>query len=164
MPIKIDAVDARILDFLQEDASLAVAEIAEQVGLSSSPCWRRIKRMEENGLIQSRVTLLDRGALGLGFEVVANVKLALPSNDNLTAFEKLVSTWPEVMECMTVTGAVDYIIRVTTTDMHAYDRFLRDKLLGSALVSDVQSRIIINVSKRTTALPLDLIHQAGSAS
>ena len=103
--------------------------------------------MEEAGIIQGRVTLLDRQSLGLGFEVVANVKLALPSKENLEAFEELVRKWPEVMECMTVTGAVDYIIRVTTTD----------KLLGSALVSDVQSRIIINVAKRTTAVPLGLV-------
>lgn len=113
--------------------------------------------MEEAGIIRGRVTLLDRNALGLGFEVFANVKLALPSKENLEAFEAMVFQWSEVMECMTVTGAVDYIIRVTTTDMHAYDAFLRSKLLGSGLVSDVQSRIIINTAKRTTALPLGLI-------
>lgn len=157
MPNVLDKIDAKILDLIQRDASLSVAEIAERVGLSSSPCWRRIKRLEEAGTIQGRVTLLDRQALGLGFEVIANVKLALPSKDNLVAFEALVAKWPEVMECMTVTGAVDYIIRVATTDMHAYDNFLREKLLGSALVSDVQSRIIINVAKRTTALPLGLV-------
>lgn len=153
----LDTIDAKILDLIQKDASLSVADIAERVGLSSSPCWRRIKRMEEAGIIQGRVTLLDRQSLGLGFEVVANVKLALPSKENLEAFENLVRKWPEVMECMTVTGAVDYIIRVTTTDMYAYDKFLREKLLGSALVSDVQSRIIINVAKRTTAVPLGLV-------
>jgi len=113
--------------------------------------------MEEAGIIKGRVTILDRQSLGLGFEVVANVKLALPSNENLEAFEALLNKWPEVMECMTVTGAVDYIIRITTTDMYAYDSFLREKLLGSALVSDVQSRIVLNVAKRTTALPLGLI-------
>jgi DNA-binding Lrp family transcriptional regulator len=153
----LDTIDAKILDLIQKDASLSVADIADRVGLSSSPCWRRIKRMEEAGIIQGRVTLLDRNALGLGFEVIANVKLALPSKDNLRAFETLVGQWPEVMECMTVTGAVDYIIRVSTTDMHSYDSFLREKLLGSALVSDVQSRIVINVAKRTTALPLGLV-------
>lgn len=157
MPNSLDAIDAKILDLIQKNASLSVAEIADRVGLSSSPCWRRIKRMEEAGIIQGQVTLLDRTSLGLGFEVVANVKLALPSKDNLVAFENLVRGWPEVMECMTVTGAVDYIIRVTTTDMHAYDNFLREKLLGSALVSDVQSRIVVNIAKRTTALPLGLI-------
>ena len=120
--------------------------------------------MEEAGIIQGRVTLLERSSLGLGFEVVANVKLALPSKENLEAFEALVQRWPEVMECMTVTGAVDYIVRITTTDMHAYDAFLREKLLGSALVSDVQSRIVINVAKRTTALPLSLVSNYVSAS
>ena len=113
--------------------------------------------MEEAGIIQGRVTLLDRQTLGLGFEVIANVKLALPSKENLEAFEERVAKWPEVMECMTVTGAVDYIIRVATTDMYAYDKFLREKLLGSALVSDVQSRIIIDVAKRTTAVQLGLV-------
>lgn len=151
----LDTIDTRILALIQEDAALSVAEIAEQVGLSSSPCWRRIKRMEESGIITRRVTLLDSQKLGLDFEVVANVKLSLPSRENLSAFESLVQGWPEVIECMTVTGAVDYIIHVVTTDMHAYDAFLRDKLLGSALVSDVQSRIIIRVAKRTTAMPLE---------
>lgn len=153
----IDAVDAKILDLIQRDAALSVAEIAERVGLSSSPCWRRIKRMEETGTIKGRVTILDAPRLGLGFEVYANVKLALPSRENLEAFEAMIQDWAEVTECMTVTGAIDYIIHVVTTDMHAYDNFLREKLLGSALVSDVSSRIIVRVSKRTTALPLDMI-------
>ncbi len=155
----LDSVDARILDIIQRDASLSVAEIAERVGLSSSPCWRRIKRMEESGFIRGRVTLIDNRALGLDFEVIASVKLSLPSRANLEAFEAMIQDWPEVMECMTVTGAVDYMMHIVTTDMHAYDNFLRDKLLGSALVSDVQSRIVIRVAKRTTALPLGLVRQ-----
>ena len=162
MPNSIDSVDAKILDLLQSNAGLSVAEIAEKVGLSSSPCWRRIKRMEEQGVIQKRVTLLDRNLLGLDFEVVASVKLALPNRDNLNAFEAMVQDWSEVSECMTVTGAVDYVIRVVTTDMHAYDEFLRDKLLGSALVSDVQSRIVVRVAKRSTSLPLELLEQSPS--
>lgn len=151
----LDAIDTRILALIQDDAALSVADIADKVGLSSSPCWRRIKRMEETGIITRRVTLLDTQKLGLDFEVVANVKLSLPSRENLEAFEGLVQSWPEVTNCMTVTGAVDYIIHVLTTDMHAYDEFLRSKLLGSGLVSDVQSRIIIRVAKRTTAVPLE---------
>ena len=164
MAQEMDAVDAKILDLIQRDAGLSVAEIAERVGLSSSPCWRRIKRLEEAGIILGRVTLLDRQQLGLDFEVVASVKLALPTWENLVAFEALVQHWAEVVECMTVTGAVDYVIRILTTDMHAYDNFLRDKLLGSALVSDVQSRIIINVAKRTTAMPLGLVSDFVPAS
>ena len=161
MPEQLDAVDTKILELIQNDASLSVADIADKVGLSSSPCWRRIKRMEEQGVIERRVTLLDRDRLGLNFEVIASVKLALPNRENLDAFERLVQDWEEVSECMTVTGAVDYVIHVTTTDMHAYDDFLRDKLLGSALVSDIQSRIVIRVAKRTTALPLGLIARTG---
>ncbi|MEO1101561.1 MAG: Lrp/AsnC family transcriptional regulator [Pseudomonadota bacterium] len=157
MSEELDPTDAKILDLIQKDAALSVADIAERVGLSSSPCWRRIKRMEETGVIQRRVTLLDTKQLGLNFEVVANVKLALPSKDNLEAFENMIQNWSEVTECMTVTGAVDYVVHIVTTDMHAYDDFLREKLLGSSLVSDVQSRIVIRVSKRTTALPLGLI-------
>jgi len=113
--------------------------------------------MEEAGFIRGRVTILDNFSLGLNFEVIASVKLALPNRENLEAFENMIQAWPEVTECMTVTGQVDYMIHVVTTDMHAYDNFLRDKLLGSALVSDVQSRIVIRVAKRTTALPLELV-------
>ena len=157
MPNQLDQVDAKILELIQEDAGLSVADIAEQVGLSSSPCWRRIKRMEEQGFIDKRVTLLDRKQLGLDFEVFASVKLGLPNRDNLAAFEAMVQDWTEVTECMTVTGAVDYVVHIVTTDMHAYDDFLRDKLLGSSLVSDVQSRIVVRVAKRSTSLPLNLL-------
>lgn len=161
---ELDGVDARILELIQRDASLSVAEIADRVGLSSSPCWRRIKRMEEAGFIRGRVTLIDNHALGLDFEVIASVKLSLPSRENLEAFEAMVQNWQEVVECMTVTGAVDYMMHIITTDMHAYDNFLRDKLLGSKLVSDVQSRIVIRVAKKTTALPLGLVRQTAKSS
>jgi DNA-binding Lrp family transcriptional regulator len=154
MSTELDTIDIRILDLIQEDASLSVADIADKVGLSSSPCWRRIKRMEEAGVISKRVTLLDPHQLGLAFEVIASVKLQLPTRDNLEAFESAVSAMPEVVDCATVTGAVDYMIRIVTTDMQAYDDFLRDRLLSLGLVSDVQSRIVIRVAKRTTAVPL----------
>jgi Lrp/AsnC family transcriptional regulator len=153
----LDPIDAKILDLIQRDAALSVSELADRVGLSSSPCWRRIKRMEEQGIIDKRVTLLNHDKLGLNFSVVANVKLQLPSRENLEKFEQAVRKWPEVIECMTVTGAVDYVMRVVTTDMHAYDNFLRDKILALGLVSDIQSRIIVNVCKRTTAAPLGLV-------
>ncbi len=157
MSPELDQIDARILDLLQTDASLSVAEIADKVGLSSSPCWRRIKRLEDTGVITRRVTLLDREALGLRFEAILSVKLQMPTRDNLAAFEAAVSKWPEVVDCVTVTGAVDYMLRVVTTDMHAYDDFLRDKLLSVGLVQDVQSRIVMKVAKRTTAAPLGLV-------
>lgn len=153
----LDPIDAKILDLLQHDASLSIADIAERVGLSSSPCWRRIERLKKTGVIMGQVTLLDRVRLGLEFEVIASVKLQLPTRENLERFESAVLRWPEVVDCATVTGAVDYMLRIVTTDMHAYDDFLRDKMLALGLVSDVQSRIVIRVSKRTTAAPLELV-------
>ena len=159
MSEELDAIDVKILDLLQQDASLSIADIAERVGLSSSPCWRRIERLKKTGVITRQVTLLDHEKLGLGFEVFASVKLQLPTRENLDKFEAAMSKWPEVVDCATVTGTVDYMLRVITRDMHAYDDFLRDKMLALGLISDVQSRILMRVAKRTTAAPLGLVAQ-----
>jgi len=159
----LDAVDAKILDLIQHDAGLSVAEIADRVGLSSSPCWRRIKRLEDAGVIQRRVTILDREKLGLNFEVYCTVKLSLPTKDNLESFEQAIAKLPEVVQCATVTGAADYELRVVTRDMHAFDDFLRDKILGLGLVSNIESRIVIRAVKNTTAAPLGLISPYVSA-
>lgn len=153
----LDPVDARILEIVQNDASLSVAEIAERVGLSPSPCWRRIKRLEDAGVIRKRVTLLDPERLGLDFEVYAIVKLSLPSSENLERFESAVQGWPEVVQCATITGREDYVLRVVTRDIHAFDRFLREKLLSLGLVSDVESHIVVRGVKNTTAVPLGLV-------
>ncbi len=153
----LDAVDARILDLIQHDASLSVAEIAERVGLSSSPCWRRIKRLEDVGVIQRRVTLLDGEKLGLAFEVYLEVKLTLPTSENLELFDRAVSAWPEVAHCATVTGGMDYVLRVVTRDIHAFDDFQRNKLLALGIVANVESRIVIRSVKSTTAVPLGLV-------
>jgi len=154
---QLDAVDAKILDLIQHDASLSVAEIAERVGLSSSPCWRRIKRLEDAGIIQRRVTILDREQLGLGFEVYCTVKLSLPTKENLEQFEANIVKWAEVVQCATVTGAADYELRIVTRDMHAFDDFLRDKILSLGLVSNIESRIVIRGVKNTTAVPLGMV-------
>ncbi|MDR3510432.1 MAG: Lrp/AsnC family transcriptional regulator [Caulobacteraceae bacterium] len=157
MPETLDAVDARILELIQHDAGLSVAEVADRVGLSSSPCWRRIKRLEDAGVIQRRVTILDREKLGLGFEVYCTAKLSLPTKQNLEAFETAIAGWPEVVQCATVTGSSDYELRIVTRDMHAFDDFLRDKLLSLGLVSNVESRIVIRGVKNSTAVPLGLV-------
>ena len=153
----LDAVGARILDLIQNDAALSVAEIAERVGLSASPCWRRIKKLEEDGVVQRRVTILDREKLGLTFEVYCTVKLSLPTKQNLETFEKAVLGWPEVVQCATVTGAADYELRIVTRDMHAFDDFLRDKMLSLGLVSNIESRIVVRSVKNATAIPLGLV-------
>ncbi len=153
----LDAVGARILDLVQQDASLSVAEIAERVGLSSSPCWRRIKKLEDDGIIQRRVTILDREKLGLTFEVYCTVKLSLPTKQNLETFEQAVLLWAEVVQCATVTGAADYELRIVTRDMHAFDDFLRDRILSLGLVSNIESKIVVRAVKNTTAVPLGLV-------
>jgi len=154
---EIDLTDAKILDLIQHDAGLSVAEIAERVGLSSSPCWRRMKRLEEAGVILRRVTILDRERLGLTFEVYCTVKLSLPSKNNLEAFEAAVVRMPEVLQCATVTGSADYELRIVTRDMHGFDTFLRERLLSLGLVSNIESRIVVRSVKNSTAAPLGLI-------
>jgi DNA-binding Lrp family transcriptional regulator len=157
----LDAVDTKILALIQEDAGLSLAEVAEQVGLSSSPCWRRIKRMEDIGVIRGRATLLNREKLGLGFEVYATIKLSLPNKENLDAFEVAVMGWPEVIQCATVTGEADYVLRIITRDMPGFDSFLREKVLSLGLVSNVQSRIVMRSVKDSAAVPLALIQPGG---
>ncbi len=152
----LDAIDAQILDLLQTDSSLSIAEMSEKVGLSSSPSWRRIERLKKAGIIKQQVALLDHEKLGLGFEVFVGVKLQSPTRENLEKFEAAARRWPEVVDCAIVTGEVDYMLRVVTTDMHAYDDFLRDDLLAQGLVSNVSSRIVLRVTKRTTEAPLSL--------
>ena len=160
MPERIDGIDAKILHLIQSNAALSVADIADKVGLSSSPCWRRMKRMEEIGIIKQRVTILDRTKLGLDFEVFVAVKLALPNRTNMEKFEKAVSRMPEVVQCASVTGAVDFMLRVVTKDMHSYEDFLREVLLSIDLISDVQSRIVLRQTKESYSIPLNLISNA----
>ena len=157
MADELDPIDARILDILQQDAGLSVAEVADRVGLSASPCWRRIKRLEDSGLIRKRVTLLNAQLLGLDFEVYAIVKLSLPSSENLDIFEKAVDSWPEVVQCAMITGREDYVLRIVTSDMHAFDSFLRNKLLTLGIVSDCESHIVTRGVKNVTALPLGIV-------
>ncbi|MCP5433154.1 MAG: Lrp/AsnC family transcriptional regulator [Alphaproteobacteria bacterium] len=153
-PLALDRFEIAILARLQTDARLALNDLAAELGLSHSACWRRVRRLEEEGVIRARVALLDRARLGLDFLVLASVKLAQPNRANMDAFEAAVRRWPEVLDCYTVTGAVDYMLRIVTTDIKAYDAFLRSALLEEPHVQDVESRIVVHAVKETTALPL----------
>ncbi|ADZ70021.1 Lrp/AsnC family transcriptional regulator [Polymorphum gilvum] len=150
----LDPSDIRVLRVLQRDASLSIADVAREAGMSQTPCWRRIKKLKEHGVIRQIVAVVDREAVGLGFVSYAFVKLAVPSRENMETFDRLVHAWPEVVTCERITGAVDYLIKVVADDIKAYDNFLRLKLLDNTLVSDVQSRIVVNTVKDTVALPL----------
>lgn len=150
----LDVGDIRILRIMQRDASLSIAEIARQAGMSQTPAWRRIKRLKDSGIIRDIVALVDREAVGLHFVSYTFVKLGVPSRQNMETFDRMVNLWPEVQVCERVTGAVDYLIKVVTVDIQAYDHFLRHKLLDNELVTDVQSRIVVATVKNTPALPL----------
>ncbi|MBD1548002.1 Lrp/AsnC family transcriptional regulator [Roseibium aggregatum] len=150
----LDPSDIRVLKALQRDASLSIAEIAKEAGMSQTPCWRRIKKLKEQGIIRQITAIIDRESVGLGFVAYSFVKLAVPSRENMETFDRLVHNWPEVVTCERITGAVDYLIKVITDDIKTYDNFLRLKLLDNTLVSDVQSRIVVSTVKETVALPL----------
>jgi Lrp/AsnC family transcriptional regulator len=153
--IELDPGDIRILRVLQRDASISIAEVAREAGMSQTPAWRRIRRMKEAGVIRAIVALVDRHAAGLNFVAYAFVKLGLPSRQNMENFDRLVKLWPEVLLCERITGAVDYLLKVVTEDIEGYDRFLRHKLLDNEFVTDVQSRIVVSTIKDTPALPID---------
>ena len=150
----LDDLDRAILNELQEDASLSNVELAERVGLSPSPCWRRIRRLEEQGVIQKRVAILDADAVGLPTVVFASVKLKNHGEDALPRFEEKIMGLPQITECYTVSGGVDYLLRIVPTDIRGYESFLREHLLHLPMVAEIHSRIAITQVKRTTALPL----------
>jgi len=152
--IELDPGEIRILRIMQRDASLSVADIAREAGMSQTPAWRRIKRLKEAGIIRAVVALVERDAVGLDFVAYAFVKLGVPSRQNMEKFDRLVNSWPEVLVCERVTGAVDYLLKIVTDDIHAYDWFLRSKLLDNELVTDVQSRIVVATVKDTPSLPI----------
>ncbi|MCP3983264.1 MAG: Lrp/AsnC family transcriptional regulator [bacterium] len=154
--VEIDRLDREILRQLQQDAALSNAELAKLVGLSPSPCWRRTRRLEEVGVIQKRVALLDPEALGLNTVVFASVRLSAQGQTSLPDFEAAVRNYPEVVECYTTSGGVDFLLRVVTRDMRDYEDFLRNHLLQMPAVQEVHSRIAITQVKYTTALPLEL--------
>ena len=156
MPIKLDHFDHQILTILQQDASLTASDIAGQVGLSVSPCWRRINRLIESGVLKKRVAILDHDQLGLDVIVFAEVKLEAHGHQALPKFQDAVKKFPEVLECFTVLGEVDFLLKIVTTDIHAYERFLYD-LLSLPTVREVNSRIAVSEIKNTTELPLSLI-------
>lgn len=152
----LDALDRKILAILQSDASLSTAEIANRVGLSQSPCWRRIERLESLGYIRKRVALLDRHKLGLEMMVFAHVKLQSHGQRTLPQFEEAISRLPEVVECYTVLGETDYILRVVTRDLPSYERFFRENLSQIAALQFMHSSIALSEVKSSTELPLSL--------
>ena len=149
----MDAIDRKILVALQDDASLSVAEIGQRVGLSSTPCWKRIQRLEAEGVITKRVALVDQDKLGLGITVFVSIETSDHSQEWLARFATLVSAMPEVMEFYRMAGDVDYMLRVVATDMQSYDTFYK-RLIATVPLKNVTSRFAMEKIKSTTALPV----------
>src|SRR5438477_9235076 len=158
-PRRIDAIDRRILRGLQEDASLSVAEIGERVGLSSTPCWKRIQRMEAERIITGKVALVDQDRIGLGLSVFVSVESGDHSEEWLKKFAAAVSAMPEVIEFYRMAGDVDYVLRVVVADMLSYDLFYK-KLIGTVALKNVTSRFAMEKIKSITALPVPSVEAA----
>jgi Lrp/AsnC family transcriptional regulator len=154
MQVELDRADLRILDLLQEHAHLSAAEIAERLNLTSSTCWRRVARLEEAGVIKKRVALLEREKLGLSVMVFSHVKVAGHGRDALLKFEQAVRAHPEILECYTMMGETDFLLRIVCRDIKAYEAFFLDHLSRFPGVQSVNSSIALAVIKETTALPL----------
>src|SRR5476651_1880627 len=149
----MDAIDRKILSVLQEDASLSVAEIGSRVGLSSTPCWKRIQRLEADGIITKRVALVDQDKIGFGVTVFVSIETGDHSQDWLARFAELVGAMPEVMEFYRMAGDVDYMLRVVLPDIAGYDTFYK-RLIATVPLKNVTSRFAMERIKSTTALPI----------
>ena len=155
MPIvDLDVVDRRILAVLQENARISNVDLAEQVGMSPSPCWRRVKTLEDSGVIAKHVSLVDPAAVGLPVSVFVQVTLERQIETALETFEQTVLARPEVMECYLMTGDSDYLLRVVVSDLSAYERFLMDHLTRLNGVASIKSSFALKQVKYRTALPL----------
>ena len=151
--VDLNRADARILARLQTQADVTIAELAEAVGLSSNACWRRVKAMEESGVIKSRVALLDAAKLELGTTVFVNIRTSQHSEEWLESFAKGVATIPEIVEVYRMSGEVDYLLKIIVSDIAHYDRVYR-KLIRVTSLLDVSSSFAMEQLKYTTALPL----------
>ena len=149
----MDAIDRKILAVLQQDASLSVAEIGSRVGLSSTPCWKRIQKLEGEGVIQRRVAVVDPDKIGLGVSVFVAVETGDHSQEWLKRFAEVVEAMPEVMEFYRMAGDVDYMLRVVCTSIQDYDVFYK-KLISAIPLKNVTSRFAMERIKQTTALPI----------
>jgi len=147
--------DIEILKELQRDASTSTAAIAERINISQSPCWRRINRLEQEGLINKRVALLDRASLGMDIVVFATINLTGTGRQNLMAFEQEIVRHPEVVECYTMTGIWDYMLKIVTKDIRHYEKFVRNTLTESPAIRELHSHMAVTEIKNSTELPLD---------
>lgn len=154
MPAELDSIDLKLLSLMQQDASLSTSELAERVGLSQSPCWRRIQRMREAGYIKSQVVIVDRVKLGYPMQMFAQLKMTQLSDAERAQFLREIHTIPEILECHTVFGEMDVLLKIVAPDVMWYQEFIFTTLQKLPGVQDVHSIVTLTEMKNTTALPL----------
>ncbi|MDE8650195.1 Lrp/AsnC family transcriptional regulator [Novosphingobium album (ex Liu et al. 2023)] len=155
MPTELDEYEKRILAILQVDSSRSNAEVAKEIGLSEAPCWRRTQRLKKEGYISAQVSLLDRRKVGLNTHVFALVKLSAVGRSNLSEFSEAIRQFPEVLDCYVLMGSADFMLRIVTRDIDAYEQFFFDKLSKLPGIQDVNSMVALSEIKSTTRLPLE---------
>ena len=150
----LTAIDRKILGALQQDGRMTIQAIAELVGLSASPCLRRIRQMEQAGIISGYSASVDQKAVGLPVSVFISIKLERQRAQELDAFGAAIARWPEVMECYLMTGQFDFLLRVVCADLEAYEQFLRERLTQIAGVASIESSFSLGQVKQSRVLPL----------
>ena len=152
--LKLDKIDRKILHALQTDAKLTVNDLAVLVGLSPSPCARRVRHLEMAGVIKGYTAVVDQKMVGLPISAFASIKLERQHEEDLDRFADTVKRWPEVLDCYLMTGQRDYLLRVVVTDLEAYERFLKDKLTRIENVASIETSFALGQVKRSELLPV----------
>lgn len=152
--VHIDQVDRKILNLLQTRPGITASAIGEEIGLSQSACWRRIQRMRDEGIIKDQPVRLDREKVGLNTMVFAHVKLTSHGRSNVSSFAEAVSNYPEVLDCYVLLGSVDFLLRIVTEDIKAYEQFFFEELSQMPGIQEVNSSIVMSDIKHSTVLPV----------
>ncbi len=152
--VDLDQTDRRILEWLQQEPGISAAELGEKIGLSQSACWRRMQRLRDEGVIREQPVKIDREKVGLNTMVFAHVKLTSHGRSNLAEFSEAVSRYPEVLDCYVLLGNVDFLLRIVTTDIKAYERFFFEKLSQLPGIQEVNSSIVLSDIKHSAVLPI----------
>ena len=153
---KLDDIDRRIVQALQAVGRMSIQDLAAQVGLSPSPCARRVRLLEDAGVIKGYVAVIDQEKLGLPVSVFASIKLERQREEELDRFGAAVQRWPEVADCYLMTGQRDYLLRIIVSDLAAYERFLKDKLTRLDNVASIESSFALGQVKRSFSVPVEL--------
>jgi Lrp/AsnC family transcriptional regulator len=155
MAITLDNTDRAILALLQEDGSLSIAELADRLGMTPPPCWRRVRRLKEEGVLQRQVWIVDPPSVGVNLTIFATIRLTTHDALATQQFRDRIATWPEVMECYILLGSIDVLVKLSMKDIKYYEDFFFKKLSQLPGVREINSSVVVSSIKATTALPMD---------